>query len=76
MVDVQLLLDELCTNLGFCLAPADQVRLRNDPPAGPDAFADEVVRAEGLDPATMRAGLRRDIMDVVRRHFGEDDSVR
>ena len=51
---VQALLDELCVTLGFCLPPAEQRRLRDAPPADPDAFAEAasalaVFKVEPLD---------------------------
>jgi hypothetical protein len=33
-------------DLGFCLAPADQTRLREAPPLDPDTFTDAVFVAE------------------------------
>lgn len=59
------LLDELCVQLGFCLAPDDRAELAANPPAGVDAFTDEVIRAEGMDPVLMDSSLRRRMRAVV-----------
>ncbi|MDT0545923.1 MULTISPECIES: hypothetical protein [Streptomyces] len=61
------LLYELCVDLGFCLPPHEQRRLREAPPADADEFTDAVFRAEGLDPA--ESGLRPRVRDVVERHM-------
>jgi hypothetical protein len=47
---VDRLLSELCVDLGFCLPPEDQERLRDSPPSTIDAFTDAVFIAEGMDP--------------------------
>ncbi|MFF9488379.1 hypothetical protein [Streptomyces sp. NPDC014676] len=44
------LLHELCVDLGFCLPPHEQQRLREAPPADADSFADAVFAAEGMNP--------------------------
>lgn len=67
---VRHLLDELCTELGFCLSPAGRARLTNEPPADAETFANAVVRAEGLDPeGGVPRELSRDILRRVRRCF-------
>lgn len=48
--EVEALLDELCTGLGFCLSHADRARLAQSPPSSVDSFTDAVFAAEGLDP--------------------------
>ncbi|MFL6074245.1 MAG: hypothetical protein ACJ73S_12680 [Mycobacteriales bacterium] len=63
---VQALLDELCVELGFCLPPAGQRRLRDAPPPDPDAFTDAVFRAEGLEPPFDRR-LWRQVRERVER---------
>jgi hypothetical protein len=69
-VQVEALLYELCVVLGFCLPPDEQARLREFPPADADAFADAVIRAEGLDPHTdIPRQLRRDMRARVAEHF-------
>ena len=53
-IQVQQLLDELCADLGLCLPPCKQRRLREAPPLDVDAFTDAVLIAEGLDPGLNR----------------------
>jgi hypothetical protein len=53
--------DELCLNLGFCLPPREQQRLRESPPLNIEAFTDAVFAAERLNsfyPATLRRQMR------------------
>ncbi|MFI0729150.1 hypothetical protein ACH4S9_08995 [Streptomyces sp. NPDC021225] len=63
------LLYELCVDLGFCLPPHEQRRLREAPPADADEFTDAVFRAEGLDPNGEDGWLRPRVRDVVERHM-------
>jgi len=60
-VEVQILLDDLCVQYGFCLAPAFQKRLRNSPPMNVDRFIGVVYRAEGLNP-----DLRSNLYEMLR----------
>jgi hypothetical protein len=76
---IEALLKELCVVLGICLPPDAVDRLKIDPPANADEFADALVRAEGLDPhAEISLHLRRDIRNRVARHFrdAEDEYFR
>jgi hypothetical protein len=66
---VERLLDEVCVNLGFCLPPAEQTRLRHFPPGSIDAFADEIFLAEGLNPRLADKKLWMQVRDVVVKHF-------
>jgi hypothetical protein len=67
---VDLLLEELCVKLGFCLPREAQLRLRENPPLEIDAFVDAVIRAEGLDPqAGISLHLYRDMRERVVKHF-------
>ena len=67
---IQFLFNELCVDLGFCLPGEAQARLLNNPPADIDAFADAVIRAEGLDPsADIPRTLRRDVRMRVASYF-------
>lgn len=45
---VQAILDELCVDLGICLQ--DYETVANDPPTNPQAFAELVMRLEGVGP--------------------------
>lgn len=56
---VQQLLDELCVDLGLCLPPDQQHRLRRSPPLDVEAFTDAVRTAEGVDPHLDKALRRR-----------------
>ena len=40
---IELLLEELCVVLGFCLPPEANVRLMHEPPTDVDAFTDAVI---------------------------------
>jgi hypothetical protein len=69
---VELLLQELCVVLGFCLPPEVNARLMREPPTDVDEFTDAVIRAEGLDPyADIPLHLRRDVRARVVKHFGQ-----
>jgi hypothetical protein len=68
--NLESLLYELCVDLGFCLPPDAQVRLRDLPPRDVDAFTEAVLIAEGLDPLYVDNGLRRMVRAMVARHFG------
>jgi hypothetical protein len=67
---LQIVLDDLCVVLGFCLGPADNARLRSDPPEGVDAFVDAVIRSEGMDPASFDTDVRRQMLDIVESGAG------
>jgi hypothetical protein len=73
-LDVQRLLDELCTKLGFCLPPDEQRRLLESSPREVDGFTDAVFRAEGMgdvhDPR-----LRRQVRDIVDQHMSRSRKV-
>ncbi len=72
----QPLLDHLCTELGLCLAPAEQVRLLASPPATVQAFAKAVLVAEGLDPELADKRLLRRVEELASEHFGRRESAR
>ena len=59
------LLWDLCVKLGFCLSPAEQTRLKNDPPADVQSFTDAVFVAEGLDPILVNDVLYRQVKEMV-----------
>jgi hypothetical protein len=67
---LQRVLDELCVVLGFCLGPDENARLRSNPPPGVDAFVDEVIRAEGMDPTYLDNDLRRRMREIVAAGAG------
>ena len=65
------LLDRLCTELGFCLAPEQQARFVASPPASIKAFTDAVFEAEGLDPSLADRHLWHQVRDYVSQYFNE-----
>ena len=67
--DVEVLLDRLCTKLGFCLPPEARIELRTNPPTDAIAFTDAVFLAEGLDPETVDRHLYRQVRDSVNFAF-------
>lgn len=69
-MDTERLLDELCVKLGFCLDADDKMALIESPPATVDAFTDEVIKREGLDPVTYDSAIRRQVKAVVAQHIG------
>ena len=68
--EVRKLLYDLCVKYGFCLPPAEQEKLTNDPPDTVDGFTDAVYRAEGMDPHDARPSAQR-LREVVRAHVAE-----
>jgi hypothetical protein len=62
------LLEELCTDLGFCLAGRDPTRFETLTESGVDAFTDAVLAAEGLNPETDLV-IRRQVRSLVDSHF-------
>jgi putative addiction module component (TIGR02574 family) len=69
--DIALLLDELCTDLGFCLPTAERARIQARP-IGVDSFVEAVLLAEDLDPELLHRGLRRQIRERFLARLGED----
>jgi hypothetical protein len=47
---VLLLLDRICDEQGLCMPPPDRARIAAMQPLGAEAFAEEVLLAEGFDP--------------------------
>lgn len=68
--EVERLLDQLCTELGFCLPPSEYARLQSLLPLSIDAFTDQVFIAEGLEPQ-VKTELRRQVRERVARRFAE-----
>ena len=66
--DVEWLLHDLCTNLGYSMAVREAERFIALVEQGPDAFADAVLLAEGLDP-TLEKDLRRGVRKFVAARF-------
>jgi hypothetical protein len=63
------LFTDLSVRLGFMLPIEVVERLTDSPPATVDAFTDEILRGEGLDPAT--TSLRADVRALVAEYMGE-----
>ena len=71
------MLDDFCGRYGFCLPPAEQERLKSDPPTDVDAFTDAVFVAEGMNPWS-NLHLRRLVKKRVAkafRHAGEPNAT-
>jgi hypothetical protein len=67
--ELQLLLDELCVDQGFCLPREAQQQLcQTRPPFDVDAFTDAVFVAEGMDPL-LHKPLHRAVRLTVERHL-------
>lgn len=67
--EVDLLLEHLCTRLGFCLSPDARLALRSKPPEDLDTFTNAVFSAESLDPETCDRHLYRQVHDSIRKAF-------
>jgi len=65
-VRIDVLLDQLCVELGFCLAPDERERLIADPGTDVDDFTDRVIVAEEMDPLLIDGDLRRQIRQRVQ----------
>jgi hypothetical protein len=75
---LELLLEQLCVELGFCLPPDEQIRLVSSPPSSVRAFTDAVFLAEGLDPQLANARLWQQVADRVSTYLTDiefDDDV-
>ena len=67
--EVESLLSKLCIDLGFCLPPEDENRLRKNPPSDVDTFTDAVFLAEGINPQYAERHLYRRVREVVWEAF-------
>jgi len=71
---LQWLLDDLCSRLGFCLRPEERTRLELAPPEDIDAFANEVLAAEGMDPHDKaNRALRGQVLELVAKHLNPQE---
>ncbi len=66
---VELVLYELCTQLGFCLSGEATKAIISNPPKDPDAFTEAVIVADGLDPETVDRHLRRQVRACIVEHM-------
>jgi hypothetical protein len=67
--EVRWLLDELCTEFGFCLPADERSTLENAPPRDVDAFTDAVFAAEGMD-ASLNKRLRQSVRHKIEQRVG------
>ena len=69
--DIEWLLEDLCTKLGFSMAGRDPDRFLALAHQGPHSFADAVLLAEGLDPndPTLEKRFRRGVHEFVAARF-------
>jgi hypothetical protein len=66
---IEVLLQQLCVDLGFCLHGDVADQLIDHPPATADQFARAVFTAEGLDyDGDPREGLKQAVRDMVALH--------
>jgi hypothetical protein len=68
--DLGFLLDWLCTEWGFCIPPADKVRISRSERLEAREFAIEVLKAEGFDPPEYEIEWMRRIKARFIKHFG------
>ena len=67
---VERLLDQLCTDLGFCLPAREYAQLQKMLPMTIDGFTDAVFRAEGMEPQ-IKTELRKQVRERIAKHFPE-----
>jgi hypothetical protein len=67
--EIEFLLSELCTKLGFCLPADEQARLCKTPPEDVDVFTKAVFLAEGFDLETVDKHLYRKVRERVAEAF-------
>ncbi len=61
------LLNELCITLGYCLTPSDYDAVVANPPTHPQAFAELVMRLDGVDPG--EPGMLEPVLDQILATF-------
>jgi hypothetical protein len=69
---IEVLLSELCVELGFCLPPQEITRLQKNPPRDIESFTKAVFEAEGMDAGANRQLLRQ-VQERVAAHFRKWD---
>jgi hypothetical protein len=65
------LFSALCTELGLCLHPKGQDRVKAALPSGLDAAVKAVFAAEGIDFLNASGSLKRDVRDCLKAHLPE-----
>ena len=63
------LLEDLCTKLGMCLPPAEQLQLQQHPPVDVQTFTAAVFLAEGLDVELVPRHLYSQVRTMVASAF-------
>ena len=58
---LNVLMDRVCVDLGFCLPHSEIARIDSGPNLSPQDLADEIFRSEGLDPLVAETQLWRDV---------------
>ena len=75
--EVDALLSKLCVKLGFCLPPSECERFRTSPPTDVREFANQVFRAEGIEPERADTQVWRQVRDFIadafEAHVGPED---
>ena len=72
---IEALLTELCSDLGFCLSLEARMRLTSELPLDVEAFTDAVILEEGLDPNSgISLHLLRDIRSRVAKHYADAEN--
>lgn len=61
--DILALLDRICEEQGLCMPPPERARIAALSPLGAEAFAEEVLAAEGFDPA-IEAERKRQLIQM------------
>jgi hypothetical protein len=67
--EIEVLLDDLCVRLGFCLPPEQYERLVTTPPSNPAEFTNAVFLSEGMSPRTADDQLYKHVLSTVQRVF-------
>ena len=71
---IEQLLSRLCVELGFCLEPQKENRIKSDPPSTIEEFTAAVFLAEGLDPSEVVPSLHRAVRELVRREITQNEN--
>ncbi len=72
--EIDWLLHQACVDLGYCLPPIENERIRNNPPATTDKFTDAIMVAEGLEPQ-YNSKLRKSLRALVANYFDRSRHV-
>jgi hypothetical protein len=68
-IETEVLLNNLCITLVFCLPPKAKSALIESPPAEINEFTNAVFLAEGLGPTTANRRLYRQVREMVLDRF-------